>query len=107
MLRSTVTSTVKRYKSTLENNGFSINDDNTLSVNTDNLSESVKSGSIFDNLKNLDSFKEALKKRVENIELNPMEYINKKIVAYKNPQKLTTTPYATSIYTGMMFDRSL
>ncbi len=107
MLRSTVTSTVKRYKSTLENNGFSINDDNTLSVNTDNLSESVKSGSIFDNLKNLDSFKEALKKRVENIELNPMEYINKKIVAYKNPQKLITTPYATSIYTGMMFDRSL
>ena len=73
MLRSTVTSTVKRYKSTLENNGFSINDDNTLSVNTDNLSESVKSGSIFDNLKNLGSFKEALKKRVENIELNPME----------------------------------
>lgn len=107
MLRSTVTSTVKRYKSTLENNGFSITDDNTLSVNTDNLSESVKSGSIFDNLKNLGSFKEALKKRVENIELNPMEYINKKIVAYKNPQKLITTPYATSLYTGMMFDRSL
>lgn len=107
MLRSTVASTVKRYKSTLENNGFSINDDNTLSVNTDNLIESAKSGSIFDNLKNLGSFKEALKKRVENIELNPMEYINKKIVAYKNPQKLITTPYATSLYTGMMFDRSL
>lgn len=107
MLRSTVTSTVKRYRSTLESNGFTVNDDNTLSVNSGSLSESAKSGSIFDNLKNLGTFKDALKKRINNIEINPMEYINKKVVAYKNPQKLITTPYATSIYTGMMFDRSL
>ena len=107
MLRSTVTSTVKRYRTMLESNGFSVNDDNTLSVDTQSLNDSVKSGTIFDNLKNLETFKEAMKKRIENIEINPMEYINKKIVAYKNPQKLITTPYATSIYTGMMFDRSL
>lgn len=107
MLRSTVTSTVKRYRSTLESNGFTVNDDNTLSVDSGSLSESAKSGSIFDNLKNLGTFKDALKKRINNIEINPMEYINKKVVAYKNPQKLITTPYATSIYTGMMFDRSL
>ena len=107
MLRSTVTSTVKRYRTLLEDNGFCVNEDNTLSLNNEALTASAKSGAIFDNLDNIGQFKEALKKRINNIEMNPMEYINKKIVAYKNPQKLITTPYATSIYTGMMFDRSL
>ena len=107
MLRSTVTSTVKRYRQTLESNGFTVNDDNTLSVDSDSLTASAKSGSIFDNLNNLSAFKDALRKRINNIEINPMEYINKKVVAYKNPHKLIFSTYSTSIYTGMMFDRSL
>lgn len=107
MLRSTVTSTVKRYRQTLESNGFTVNDDNTLSVDSDSLTASAKSGSIFDNLNNLSTFKDALRKRINNIEINPMEYINKKVVAYKNPHKLISSTYSTSIYTGMMFDRSL
>ena len=107
MLRSTVTSTVKRYRQTLEINGFTVNDDNTLSVDSDSLTASAKSGSIFDNLNNLSTFKDALRKRINNIEINPMEYINKKVVAYKNPHKLISSTYSTSIYTGMMFDRSL
>ena len=107
MLRSTVTSTVKRYRQTLESNGFTVNDDNTLSVDSDSLTASAKSGSIFDNLNNLSAFKDALRKRINNIEINPMEYINKKVVAYKNPHKLISSTYSTSIYTGMMFDRSL
>jgi ElaB/YqjD/DUF883 family membrane-anchored ribosome-binding protein len=107
MLRSTITSTVKRYRQTLESNGFTVNDDNTLSVDSDSLTASAKSGSIFDNLNNLSTFKDALRKRINNIEINPMEYINKKVVAYKNPHKLISSTYSTSIYTGMMFDRSL
>lgn len=107
MLRSNMTSTVKSSRELLESNGFHVNDDYTLSVDHESIEKAAKDGTIFDNLKSLDSFKNALKKRVDNIEVNPMEYINKKIVAYKNPQKLISTPYAASIYTGMMFDRSL
>lgn len=107
MLRSNMTSTVKYNRELLESNGFHVNDDYTLSVDREAIEKAAKDGTIFDNLKNLDSFKNVLKKRVDNIEVNPMEYINKKIVAYKNPQKLISTPYAASIYTGMMFDCSL
>lgn len=107
MLRSNMTSTVKYNRELLESNGFHVNDDYTLSVDHAAVEKAAKDGTIFDNLKNLDSFKNVLKKRVDNIEVNPMEYINKKIVAYKNPQKLISTPYAASIYTGMMFDCSL
>lgn len=107
MLRSNMTSTVKYNRELLESNGFHVNDDYTLSVDRAAVEKAAKDGTIFDNLKNLDSFKNVLKKRVDNIEVNPMEYINKKIVAYKNPQKLISTPYAASIYTGMMFDCSL
>lgn len=107
MLRSNMTSTVKSSRELLESNGFHVNVDYTLSVDHESIEKAAKDGTIFDSLKSLDSFKNALKKRVDNIEVNPMEYINKKIVAYKNPQKLISTPYAASIYTGMMFDRSL
>lgn len=107
MLRSNISSTVKRYRTLLESSGFTVNDDSTLSVDSDALKASANTGAIFDELNSLKPFKDALKKRVGSIEFNPMEYINKKIVAYKNPQKLVTAPYAASIYTGMMFDRSL
>ena len=44
-------------------------------------------------------------KRATSMLLNPMEYANKTIVAYKNPLKDNySTPYITSIYSGMMFN---
>ncbi len=107
MLNSNITSTVKRYRSLLEENGMTVNDDYSLSPDADSLGKSVQDGTVFDKLKNLQPFKDSLKKHVSYIEVNPMEYINKKIVAYKNPKRLISTPYASSIYTGMMFDAKL
>ena len=33
-----------------------------------------------------------------------MNYVNKVVVAYKNPGHNFATPYITSIYSGMMLD---
>lgn len=107
MLSSNITSTIKRYRSLLEENGMTVNDDFSLSPDADLLGKSVQDGTVFDKLKNLQPFKDSLKKHVSYIEVNPMEYINKKVVAYKNPKRLISTPYAGSIYTGMMFDTKL
>lgn len=53
------------------------------------------------------SFLGALDSRLENIVLHPMRYVDKKLVAYPNPSAPIsdrTSPYTTSIYSGMLFN---
>ena len=45
-----------------------------------------------------------VKTKAENIALNPMDYVNNKIIAYKNPTRTYNDPYNLSAYTGMMFN---
>ena len=52
----------------------------------------------------LQSFTNAVLKKSGQIALNPMEYVDKKIVAYKNPGASFISPYVTSAYSGMMFN---
>ena len=52
----------------------------------------------------LNSFKNSIKEKAENIALNPMDYVNNKIIAYKNPLRSFPDPYNLSAYTGMMFN---
>ena len=48
--------------------------------------------------------KNSIKEKAENIALNPMDYVNNKIIAYKNPLRSFPDPYNLSAYTGMMFN---
>ena len=51
-----------------------------------------------------DFTKSALRKANE-VQLNPMDYVEKRIVAYKNPTKPHfANPYVTSAYSGMLFN---
>lgn len=53
----------------------------------------------------LNDFKNLLNEKATNASLDPMKYVDKIVVVYKNPQKTLVTPYVTSIYSGMMMDR--
>ncbi|MDR2546890.1 MAG: hypothetical protein LBC96_05170 [Lachnospiraceae bacterium] len=50
------------------------------------------------------SFTKAIMQKTGQIALNPMEYVDKKIVAYKNPARSFANPYVTSAYSGLMFN---
>jgi len=53
------------------------------------------------------SFLNALDSRLQTIVLNPMRFVDKKLVAYPDPSAPVserTSPYTTSIYTGMLFN---
>jgi flagellar hook-associated protein 2 len=43
-------------------------------------------------------------RKTRQIAINPMEYVNKTIVAYKNPGKNFADPYTTSAYSGFLFN---
>ena len=45
-----------------------------------------------------------LLKKSRQVSLNPMEYVEKTMVAYKNPGRSFINPYSVSAYSGMMFN---
>lgn len=55
-------------------------------------------------LQTVRDFAASLMRKTNQISLNPMEYVDKTIVAYKNPGRNFATPYITSPYSGMLFN---
>ena len=52
----------------------------------------------------LKEFSSSLLHKSDQVALNPMDYVDKKIVAYKNPGHNFASPSITSAYSGMMFN---
>ena len=58
-------------------------------------------------LENGDELKAAISRAASKASINPMAYVDKAIVEYKNPGKSLTAPYATSAYSGMLMNYGL
>lgn len=84
--------------------GMSIDENGAIEIDEDMLQQSVLAGNIekdFDQIKN---FTKALFRKSGQVSLNPMSYVEKTIVAYKNPGRNFASPYITSAYSGMLFN---
>ncbi len=93
------------YTSTLEDMGVTQNDDGTLSVDAEKLSEALKNDDRTEDLDTLKNFTKFALRKAKGIQLNPMDYVDKRIVAYKNPTTAHyANPYVTSAYSGMLFN---
>ena len=93
------------FSSELESIGLNLSEEGTISIDPDLLRQAAQqtqdTGGSFDYLKN---FTQSLLKKSDQISLNPMDYVDKTIVAYKNPGHNFVSPYTTSNYSGMMFN---
>lgn len=92
-------------KSSLDSVGLEVDDEGTINVNRDVLTDVVSSENSSDCFNVLNHFKDSLSEKASNASLDPMKFVNKVLVAYKNPGKNFATPYITSIYSGMMLDQ--
>ena len=84
--------------------GMNIDESGAIEIDEDMLQQSVLAGNIekdFDQIKN---FTKALFRKSGQVSLNPMSYVEKTIVAYKNPGRNYASPYITSAYSGMLFN---
>lgn len=95
----------KDYRYELESIGLSIDENNFLHVDRNLLTDAAAAPDASENFSILNEFKNSLNTRATQASINPMNYVNKLLVAYKNPGKNFATPYITSIYSGMMLDR--
>lgn len=92
------------YKDGLESTGFMVGDDGHISLDESLLVQSADDGTINDGLEHLNSLKKALVNKSNDMSVDPMKYVNKKLIAYPNPLRNFTNPYVSSVYSGMMFN---
>lgn len=91
------------YSSELESIGLNFTDDGTIEIDNNLLTQTAREDDALDQFAPIKKFAEGVLARANKVALDPMEYTQKTIVAYKNPGHGFATPYVTSNYSGMMF----
>lgn len=93
------------YSNSLESLGVTLSEDGTLSVDRELLRQSaMQSEDVAETFESLKNLSDILLKKSNQVSLNPMNYVQKTVVAYKNPGHNFVSPYTTSAYSGMMFN---
>ncbi len=101
-----MSSTAFAFQNSLESMGLLVDDKGEITIDKALLTESVSEDNAEEHLSVLNDFKNLLNAKANNASLDPMKYVDKIVVTYKNPVKdHLVTPYITSIYSGMMMDR--
>lgn len=103
-LLSDMNSLSKGHKSELEAIGLMVSEDGFLSIDRDLLADAITPEHADHTFKTLSNLKDMIGAKAESATINPMRYVDKVVVAYKNPGRNFAAPYISSIYSGLMLD---
>lgn len=93
------------YSAAMDNLGIVRNEDGTLGIDDNKLNIALSGQATASDISALKDFTKSASKKISDIQLNPMDYVDKRIVAYKNPNANNyANPYITSAYSGMLFN---
>ena len=87
--------------------GITPDEDSQLVLDTDVLSDTINSEDRDTAFATLTQFRDSISSMARKASLNPMNYVDKVVVEYKNPANTLIHPYATSQYSGMIVDYGL
>lgn len=106
-LYNEVSSISKNQAESLSEVGINSDELGYLSLDKEALSDVINSGDREQAFDTLNKLKESIKDSASKVSINPMAYVDKSIVEYKNPGKTLAAPYAASAYSGMMMNYGL
>lgn len=92
------------YRPSLEPMGFSFEKNGEISLSNNAFKNSISENDPHEQLSSIRNFTNSILRKTGQISLNPMEYVDRVMVAYKNPGHNFATPYVTSNYSGMLFN---
>lgn len=104
ILNKEIHKTTRQYASNLENIGITINENGKMTFDEALFIQTANEDDLDKSLASLNSFRQAIVSRADEISINPMKYVDKVMISYPNPVHSFANPYMTSIYTGMMFN---
>ncbi len=97
--------TLRQFSTQLEPCGLSVSKSGTLSVDEKAMYTAAGNGTLEHLFSEESRFSDVLIKKLSDISLNPMEYLNKTVVTYPNiAAKKTLNPYVSSIYCGLLYN---
>ena len=91
------------YQEELSSIGLNLNESGTISLDRNLLAQTAEEDDAMERFKSIKKFTSGVLNKINQVSLDPMEYTQKTIVAYKNPGRSFSSPYVTSNYSGMMF----
>lgn len=91
----------------LSSAGITVDDDGMMTLDKEQLSSAVSGSNSNQAFHSLNMLKDALQSEAKRTSVNPMKYVNKVIVEYKNPHHTFSAPYAVSAYSGILVDTQL
>ena len=97
-------SVARLYRNELDAIGINITENGSLSVDENLLTQTAESEEAYNLLSPLKDFSSSLFAKGEEISRDPLGYANQRIVAYKKPGNNFISPYATSNYSGLLFN---
>lgn len=93
------------YHNYLEPMGLTLKEDGVMNVDSDLLTQTAsESEDVNETFGFLHDLSNMLLRKTNQISLNPMNYVDQTMVAYKNPKHNFPNPYVTSAYSGMLFN---
>lgn len=93
------------FRNDLEAIGLMIGTNGSISVDRNLLADAVETKDVKKTFSVLNSFKSSLAAKAEYASVDPIRYVDKTIVAYKQPGvSHFPSPYHSSLYSGMMMD---
>lgn len=93
-----------QYKSELDAMGLSLQTNNSISVDEKKLSKTMSGDNTSPQFSTIRNFASSLLQKTAQVSLDPLKYVEKTIVAYKNPGHEFISPYSPSPYSGMLFN---
>ena len=104
LLHSQLSYMSRHYSSDLDAIGLTFDEQGRLNIDDEKLKKAASSQDANETIAPVKDFANSMVRKTSEIALNPMEYVNKTIVAYKNPGKNFADPYTTSAYSGFLFN---
>lgn len=92
------------YQNDMAELGLSFGEDGHLTLDESTFRRTLSNDENRSSLSTIREFANSLVHKTRQISLNPMEYVERTIVAYKNPGHNFVSPYTSSSYSGMMFN---
>lgn len=92
------------YQNDMAELGLSFGEDGQLTLDESTFRRTLSNDENRSSLSTIREFANSLVHKTRQISLNPMEYVERTIVAYKNPGHNFVSPYTSSSYSGMMFN---
>ncbi len=93
------------YNDSFEQMGITFQEDGLLSVDKAVMSDSISQSEDLDQTFGfLKGFTSQLLRKTTQVSIDPMNYVEKTMVVYKNPHRTFFSPYITSAYSGMLFN---